>query len=132
VWLIVTVRLFRPALARITRARDLPSSEREVPMGELESTRAKRGRVPRSARMRRIGYAGIILAALCACDVGRSGPEPIAECATYAASAELCLGARISKRLRASFAKPPADEAGRAALRTQCVERNAMLRQSCR
>ena len=101
-------------------------------MGELESTRASRGHVQTSARARNLGCAGVILAALCACDVGRSGPEPIAECATYAASAELCFGARVATRLRASFAKPPADEAARAALRASCVEQNTTLRRSCR
>lgn len=101
-------------------------------MGELESTRAKRGRVRLSAGARGAGYVVIMLAALCACDVRRNGAEPIAECTTYAASAELCFGPRVSKQLRATFAKPPADEAGRAALRTQCIERNAVIRRSCR
>jgi hypothetical protein len=99
-------------------------------MGELESTRGARMRP--SAGARQIGLTVVILAALIACDSGRNGVEPIAECTAYAASAELCFGGRVATRLRASFAKPPADEASRSALRTQCAEGNATIRRSCR
>ena len=101
-------------------------------MGTSARPRAKRGSVRSFVVARRLGYAAIVITALCACDVGRSGPEPIPECTRYAAHAEACLGARVATKLRASFAQPPTDEPGREALRAQCEDQAAQLRRSCR
>ena len=101
-------------------------------MGKSESFRAARGSSGRFVSVWSLGRAALLFVAVCACDVGRGGPEPIPECVTYTASAEQCLGARVASKLRASFAKPPADEAGRSAQRTQCVEQHNTLRRSCR
>ena len=101
-------------------------------MGTSTRPRAERGSLRRFVVARRVGYAALVLTALCACDVGRSGPEPIPECTRYAAHAEAGLGTRVATKLRASFEKPPADEAGREALRAQCEDQVAQLRRSCR
>ncbi len=90
-------------------------------------------RVQRRGADRRLIFPGIVLfVALCACDVRRGGPEPIAECLEYASKADVCLGERLASRLRASYSKPPEAREARDEMRAQCIAKTAHLRRLCR
>lgn len=108
----------RPTTRRKKPAKSTPS---------IEPPEFKR----RAAGSRTLGVIVLMLVALCACDVGRR-PDAIPECAAYAASAQVCLGSRVTARLRASFAKVPEDAASQAAMKARCIDGNARLRLSCR
>jgi len=96
------------------------------------SATAARSNPQSHARIKKVLGALLVgFLALCACDVRRRG-DLLPECAAYASSAQLCLGARVSERLRASFAKTPSDETSQKALSAQCIRESTKLAQSCR
>jgi hypothetical protein len=86
----------------------------------MRSVRRAQSKPQSHARTKKVLGALLVgFLALCACDVRHRG-DLLPECAAYASSAQLCLGARVSERLRASFAKTPTDETSQKALSAQC------------
>lgn len=65
-------------------------------------------------------------------DVRRPGPDPIDECSEYLSLVETCMGKATATRLSASFAKPPRDEAKRAAIGSECTKSRDRLQKACR
>lgn len=105
--------------------------QRESSSSGVSHTSASRRPLSRGRALAVVGLLALV-AVVGMRDVRRPGPDPIDECTEYLSLVETCMGKATATRLSASFAKPPRDEAKRAAMGGECTKSRDRLKKACR